>query len=465
MPTTDLPPTLQTPAFLQILNLVRDPIAFFDHHLAQQGDTFTSRVLGPGGPPVVFVGNPTSVEQIFTAPLETFCLGQVTHVFRPLTGDRSLIMLDGSEHLRQRKLLMPPLHGQRMQVYREAITTITLEVLRALPQNRPITLRPYLADITLQVILRVVFGLEPGPRYAALQTLIAEMLEAITQPFYSSCFFFEFLQQDFGPWSPWGHFVRQMGEIDRLVYAEIRDRRAQFPGASGRQRTDVLSLLLTAHDEAGQGLTDQELRDQLMTLLLLGHETTASSLAWAMYWVLSHPAVYQQLRADPSPSNAQDYLTAVCNETLRLYPIALIAQPRIAKTDYDLSDYHCPAGTVLVPCIYLAHRRPEVFPEPLRFMPERFLNRQFSPAEFFPFGGGHRGCIGMAFSLFEMRLILQTLLNQGDWELMANQQVQPVRRGITIVPSSGVKVRYTASPVPIALALNSADADRASVAK
>lgn len=463
---TRLPTTLPTPALLQVLNLVRDPIAFFDHHLAKHGDIFTSRVLGPKGPPVVFVGNPTGVEQIFTAPLETFRLGQVTHVFRPLTGDRSLIMLDGVEHLRQRKLLMPPLHGQRMQVYQEAIAAITQAVLQTVPQNQPFTLRPYLADITLQVILRVVFGLEPGPRYAALQSLIAEMLEAITQPLYSSCFFFEFLQQDWGPWSPWGHFVRRMGEIDRLVYAEIRDRRAQSQQDTSPQRTDVLSLLLTAQDEAGQGLTDQELRDQLMTLLLLGHETTASSLAWAMYWVLSHPTVHQKLLAESAQPEPHNYLTAVCNETLRLYPIALIAQPRITRADYPLGTYHCPAGTVLVPCIYLAHRRPEVFPEPLRFEPDRFLQRQFSPHEFFPFGGGHRGCIGMAFSLFEMRLILQTLLTQGSWELVANQRVQPVRRGITIVPSGGVKVQYQTQPVSVhAPGPTAAVGDRASVAK
>ncbi|MEM8637836.1 MAG: cytochrome P450 [Cyanobacteria bacterium P01_G01_bin.54] len=448
---TYLPPTLTTPAPLQVLNLVRDPLAFFDHHQAQQGDTFTSRVLGANGPPVVFVGDPQNVEQIFTAPLNTFTLGQVTHVFRPLTGDRSLICLDGREHLRQRKLLMPPLHGQRMQVYAQAISQISQDVLATLPRDRPVTLRPYLAQITLQIILRVVFGLEPGPRAAALEQRIGVMLEAITQPLYSSCFFFEFLQQDWGAWSPWGHFVRAIGAIDRLIYAEIQERRAGDP-TDIAARTDVLSLLLMAQDEAGQRLTDQELRDQLMTLLLLGHETTASSLAWAFYWILSKPEVYGQFKANRSnsaanPSNAAssdyspNYLSAVCNETLRLYPIALIAQPRITKTAYQLGSYHCPPNTVLVPCIYLAHRRPDVFPEPLDFRPERFLNRTFAPYEFFPFGGGHRGCIGMAFSRFEMHLILKTLLQAADWELLPEQTVKPVRRGITIVPSGGVKVR------------------------
>lgn len=437
--TTPLPPTIATPAPLQVLNLVRNPIAFFNHHQAHLGDRFTSRVLGSQNPRVVFVGDPAGVEQIFTAPPETFTLGQITHVFRPLTGDRSLIMLDGREHLQQRKLLMPPLHGQRMQVYADAIATITQDVLQTIPRDRPVVLRTYLADMTLQVILRVVFGLEPGPRYEALQRLIGEMLEAITQPFYSSCFFFEFLQQDLGAWSPWGHFVRQRREIDRLVYAEIRERRQ---ADDSRDRTDVLSLLLSAQDEAGQGMTDQELRDQLMTLLLLGHETTASSLAWAMYWVLSQPAILVKLQSElAKPNPTQDYLTAVCNETLRLYPIALIAQPRITKTEYDLSGQRFPAETILVPCIYLAHHRADAFPEPFVFQPERFLDQKVSPYQFFPFGGGHRGCIGMAFSLFEMRLMLQTLLTCGQWELLPHQNIQPVRRGITIVPSGGVRVR------------------------
>ncbi|MGB0561510.1 MAG: cytochrome P450 [Spirulinaceae cyanobacterium] len=442
-----LPPTLKTPALLQVLNLVRDPLTFFDHHQAQQGDIFTSRVLGPGGPAVVFVGDPAGVEQIFTAPLDTFKLGQVTHVFRPLTGDRSLICLDGTEHLRQRKLLMPPLHGQRMQLYAQAISQISLDVLATIPRDRPVTLRPYLAQITLQIILRVVFGLEPGPRAVELEQRIGAMLEAITQPLYSSCFFFSFLQQDWGAWSPWGHFVRQMGAIDALVYAEIRERRAEFQADEQTSRTDVLSLLLMAEDEVGQGMTDQELRDELMTLLLLGHETTASSLAWAFYWILSDSGIQERVRAELSKSAAgapdvpsAGYLSAVCNETLRLYPIALIAQPRITKAAYKLGAYDCPPDTVLVPCIYLAHRRSEVFPQPLAFKPDRFLERTFSPHEFFPFGGGHRGCIGMAFSRFEMHLILKTLLQAATWELLP-QTVQPVRRGITIVPSGGVKVK------------------------
>ncbi len=437
------PPALTTPNLVQIFNLVRNPIAFFDHHLATQGNVFTAGVLGSNNPKVVFIGEPSKVEEIFTAPLNTFALGKVTHVFRPLTGNRSLIMLDGKEHLRQRKLMMPPLHGDRMKTYTEEIIEITRKNLARFPNKEEFSLRPYLADITLEIILQVVFGIKEGERYQALQHLIGELLEEITQPLYSTCFFFEFLQQDLGKWSPWGRFIRRQKKIDDLIYAEIEERRHC---QNFSDRTDILSLLLTATDEKGQGLTNQELRDQLITLLLLGHETTASSLAWAIYWVLSQPEVKQKLQQELSTQsnlqiiNKNDYLEAVCNETLRLYPIALISQPRITIDEYQLGEYLLPPQTVVIPSIYLAHRNPEVYPQPLEFRPERFLERKFSPYEFFPFGGGHRGCIGMAFSLFEMRLILQTMFSFCDLELTP-QTVKPVRRGITIVPSSNIKVK------------------------
>lgn len=433
-----LPPGPQQPGLWQTLTLVADPIAFFDRCQKQYGATFTSRVLGPNSPPVVFVGEPDLVQEIFTAPLDTFALGKVTHVFRPLTGPQSLIMLDGAEHLRQRKLLMPPLHGDRLKTYADLIVTITQETLAKIPTGRPVELRPYLAEITLKIILRVVFGLELGPRYEELNERISRLLDDITQTVYSSFFFFPLLQQDWGPWSPWGHFLRQRAAIDRLVYAEIAERRA-----AGQGGEDILSLLLAARDEQGEGLTDQELRDQLMTLLLLGHETTASSLAWAIYWCYCEGDRLAQLQAevegaDPLTLAGLPYLNAVCQETLRIYPIALISQPRIVKTNYHLGSYECDPGTILIPCIYLAHRLDSTYPNPLVFQPERFSDRKFTAFEYFPFGGGHRGCIGAAFSRFEMQLILGTLLQQPGFTLHPQGPIQPQRRGITFVPKGGI---------------------------
>jgi cytochrome P450 len=239
--------------------------------------------------------------------------------------------------------------------------------------------------------------------------------------------------------------VRRRAAIDALIYAEITERRLQ----ADTSRTDILSLLLSARDVDGQPMSDVELRDQLVSLLLLGYETTAAVLAWAFYWIHSSPAVLQNLQseldslgsdAEPEAIAKLPYLTAVCSETLRINPIALICTPRRTLEPLQLAGYHFDVGTILIPCIYLAHRRSEVFPDPTRFNPERFLKQKFSPYEYLPFGGGDRGCIGMAFSMFEMKLVLATILSGLQLDLTDQRPVRPIRRGITIVPSGGVPV-------------------------
>ncbi|MEC4805803.1 MAG: cytochrome P450 [Jaaginema sp. PMC 1079.18] len=437
-----LPPGIQTFSLLQTLELIVNPIRFFDKYRQRYGDTFTAKILGLNSPPVVFLGNPEAVQAVFTAEPGQFELGKVTHVFRPLTGDKSLIMLDGERHRRQRKLLMPPLHGDRIKTYGELICQLTQEAIANLPHHTPFTIRAPMSDISLEVILRVVFGIQPGDRYQQLKHNISSLLEAITNPIYSSFFFFPPLQKDLGSWSPWGHFVRRKAEIDRLIYAEISERRQQ----NYQAKTDILSLLMSAEDENGEQMTDIELRDQLLTLLFLGHETTASSLAWAFYWLYHLPHIRQKLQQEiaelgtnytPEELVSLPYLNAVCQETLRLYPIALISQPRIVKKPLTTQGITYQKGTILIPCIYLAHHRSESFPDSHTFQPERFLERKVSPFEHFPFGGGSRGCIGMALSLYEMKLLLGTMLAQLQLELDTSVPVKPVRRGITIVPTGG----------------------------
>ena len=436
-------PRLETPPLLQTLELIANPIRFFEKYQHRYGDIFSAKILGQNSPDVFFIGNPQALETIFTAPSGQFQLGKITHVFRPFTGDKSLIMLDGKDHLQQRKLLMPPLHGKRMHFYQNIICELTNEILPTLPKNQPFSSRKLMAKITLKVILRVVFGLQAGARFQQLEQLISELLEAITNPFYSSLFFFPSLQIDFGKYSPWGSFVRKQRAIDDLIYAEIQERRQQ----DYSQNNDILSLLLSAEDEDGNGMSDQQLRDQLITLLFLGHETTASSLAWMFYWVYSSPAVWTKLKAEIEPLGASPspqaliespYLDAICKETLRLYPIALIAQPRVVKETIQLHHQSFPPETILVPCIYLAHHREATFPNRNRFRPERFLENQFSAYEYFPFGGGNRACIGAAFSLYEMKLIFGTIFASLQLKLASQMPVKPVRRGITIVPSGGV---------------------------
>jgi cytochrome P450 family 110 len=431
-----LPDGPKLPALLQTLAIIARPTQFLEDCAFEHGDTFTLRVLGVNSPPVVFFSHPEAVQAIFTTLADRLELGQVTQVFRPLVGGQSLIMQQGAAHQRQRQLLMPAFHKDSLQQQGQLICDLTRQQVGQWTVGQRLDIRAQMSDISLQVILQVVFGLAPGERLNQLQALLARLLEKITDPQYSVQFFLPPLQRDLGPWSPWGQFLEQQRQIDGLIGAEIEERRAQSQTA----RTDILALLMAARDEAGNAMDDAELRDQLMTLLLLGHETTASSLAWAFYWLHQRPEILARLQAeidsagpDPIGLAEQPYLTAVCKEALRIYPIALISQPRKVKQAVQLEGYDLAPGTVLIPCIYLAQRRAATYGDPQTFRPDRFLDRKFSPYEFFPFGGGSRICVGMALSLFEMKLVLATVL--GHCRLTApTVPPRPVRRGITFVP-------------------------------
>lgn len=433
---------------LQTLELIRDPLTFFDKYQARYGDLFAARVLGIGSPPVVFGAEPEFLDAIFNTPSEKFELGKITHVFRPFAGDLSLIMLTGAAHQRQRKLLMPPLHGDRLKAYGETISELTAAAIAALPVGTPFEMRDCLEAITLRAILQVVFGIAPSPQATQLQQTIARVLALINQPLFSALFFFPALQQNWGRWSPWGHYQRLQDEIDRAIYAEIANRRAVMAsvGKGGEPLgQDVLSLLLAARDEAGHTMSDRELRDQLVTLLFLGHDTTASALSWAFYWLHTYPETLSRLRqelADLGPTPEIDaiaalpYLQAVCQETLRVNPIALISQPRVVREPVEIAGRTYTPGTILVPSIYMAHRREAIFPQAREFRPERFCDRKFSALEYFPFGGGSRTCIGSAFALYQMKLVLAAAISGWQFAFAPQPKIRPARRGITIVPSN-----------------------------
>lgn len=446
-----LPDGPNLPALLQTLYMIADPTGFLESCAQRYGDSFTLRVLGSNSPPVVFFSNPEAIQAIYTHLADCFELGKVTHVFRPLTGDRSLIMQDGVNHQKQRQLLMPALHGEALYRCGELICTITEQTAANWSIGSAIAVQDQMLDISLEIILRVVFGMQLGQRYSQLKALLHTLLQWINSPLYSVQFFLPPLQQDLGHWSPWGKFVRLRQQIDQLLYAEISERRQQ----AEIHRTDILSMLISARDSEGQPLSDVELRDQLMTLLLLGHETTASGLTWAFYWLYQNPAVLFCLRSelehlpadiDPVQLAQQPYLTAVCKEALRVYPIALISQPRKVKQAIELEGYQFEPGAILIPCIYLAHRRSQTYPEATQFRPERFLTGKLSQYEYLPFGGGNRSCIGMALALFEMKLVLATLLRQ--YQFSPATPIKPVnrpaRRGITFVPPGNVQLRVTA---------------------
>ncbi|AFZ32474.1 Unspecific monooxygenase [Gloeocapsa sp. PCC 7428] len=428
----------QTPALLQTLQLISEPTKFLESCMQRYGDPFTVRVLGLKSPPVVFFSSPQAIKEIFALPGDQFDFKKATHVFKPLMGEKSIILQEGRSHQRQKQFMMPPFHGDRMKAYGEIIAQITNHVIDQWSVGKIISLQHEMSDITLQIILQVVFGISPGTRYDKIKTLLGSLLDDVTKPLFSSLFFFPPLQNDLGAWSPWGKFLRRRQAIDELIYSEIAQRRKEDDAT----RSDILSMLIAARDENGQPLTDIELRDQLVSLLLLGYETTAAALSWAFYLIHSSPQVLAKLlqelatsSVNPEDIAALPYLTAICQETLRIYPIGLICTPRMVRDSAQIVGDTFDAGTIVVPCIYLAHRRPETYPQPEEFLPERFLARKFSPYEYLPFGGGIRGCIGVAFSMYEMKLVLATILSRFHLALADSRPARPVRRGITIVPS------------------------------
>jgi cytochrome P450 len=384
--------------------------------------------------PAVVFSDPQALQIILSSDdSEDFnASGELNVIFEPLLGAQSVIGLSDDRHRRMRKLMMPPFHGERMRSYEQLITNITDEAMRGCIVGKPFSLRNCMQAISMRVILKAVFGLDEGSRYQEMERLLGGLLDEMSNPLSVSLLYFPILRQNLGPLSPWGNFVRKRERIDRLIYDEIAERRTLQNGSRG----DILTLLMSARDEAGEALTDAELRDELMTLLVAGHETTATALTWALYWIHRFPKVRERLLAelDSSETGALSklpYLNAVCCETLRIYPVGMLTFPRVTTSTVEVMGYSLEPGTVVVGAIYLTHHRKEIYPDPDHFRPERFLERRFSAFEYLPFGGGARRCIGMAFAQFEMKLVINRILSRFELALADKRPVRPVRRGLT----------------------------------
>ncbi|NEQ71913.1 MAG: cytochrome P450 [Okeania sp. SIO2C9] len=431
----------KTPPLFQRLQLVLAPLSTLESYAKKYGDIFTMMTsVGE----VVFVSSPQALQEILTKDNNEYET-PASKVIQSMLGEYSIFGLEGDRHRRERKLLMPPFHGDRMRSYGELICNITKETASNLKVSQPFIALKLMQEITTQVILQAVFGLYDSPRLSQIRLMLVDFIEFTASPLRASLLFFPWLQKDLGPWSPWGKYRRQQQQLNELLYTEIATRRSQLD----LNRTDILTLMLLARDEEGQGMTDQEIRDELITLLFAGHDTTANALAWALYWIHKQPQVYQKLMeeletmetdADPMTIFRLPYLTAVCQETLRIYPVAFATLLRRTKQPVELQGYHLETGTMISGSIYLTHQREDLYPEPKKFKPERFLERQFSTYQYLPFGGGSRRCLGMALANFEMRLVLATLLSNIEMELAENQPVKPQRRGIILGPRGGVKM-------------------------
>ncbi|NEU80835.1 cytochrome P450 [Nostoc sp. UIC 10630] len=443
-----LPNPLKTPSLLQKIQWVANPVSFMENAAQQYPDIFTAEVIGFGDT-VVFVNHPQAIKEIFTNDRKKFIfVGEGNRVFEPLAGEYSLLMLNGERHKRRRQLIMPSFHGERMRAYGSLISNLTEQVLSQLPLNKPFLARTAMQEISLQIILQAIFGLHEGGYYHEIKRLMTLLLDLFGSPLTSSFLFFPFLQQDLGAWSPWGWFLRQRQQIYELLYAEIAQRREQ----PNPDRVDILSLLMSARDEAGNPMTDQELRDDLMTLIIAGHETVATAMAWGLYWIHHLPEVQEKLlqeldslgdSPDPMRIFQLPYLTAVCNETLRIHPVTMFAFPRLVQEPCELLGHPLASGTLLLPSIYLTHQREDLYPQPQQFKPERFLEHEFSTYEFLPFGGGVRRCIGEALAMFEMKLVLAKVLSGYQLNLVGKRQERPQRRGFALAPANGVKMVVT----------------------
>ena len=327
--------TPKTPAPIQMLQWVLNPTEYANTNFQRFGDCYQAAVLPMNPEPLIFLNHPEAIQYLLTKDSSDVLTapGEANALAEPLLGKNSVILASGKQHRRQRQLLMPPFHGERMKAYGTLICQITQELIDEWPIGEARCTRQLMQTITMRVILQAIFGLYESDRYRRLEKLLGERLDLVSTPLTSMIIFLPQLNVDLGPWSLGGKIRQVAAEIDELIYAEIQERRANFDP----DRTDVLSLLLSARDEQGAGLTDEELHDELMTLLVAGHETTATALTWALYWIHQLPEVQRKLIAELEPwKDSSDltaiarlpYLKAVCNETLRIYPVALLTLPR-----------------------------------------------------------------------------------------------------------------------------------------
>jgi cytochrome P450 len=428
-----LPPGSRAPALAQGVSYARDPLGFLGKRQRRYGDIFS--VNFPFFGRVVYVARPDLVKEVFTGPPAVFHAGEANAtVLEPALGPNSVLTLDDEPHMRQRKLLLPPFHGERVERYGELIVEMTQREMESWPIGEPFALRPHTQRITLAVIMRAVFGVHDEARLDRFERLIddfAKRVGVITS--------FPMLRRNLGPGSPWPRFQRSRAALDEFIYEEIRLRR-RAPGYE--KRDDVLSLLLSARDEEGEAMSDRELRDELVTVLGAGHETTATGLAWAVERLVRNPDVLGKLR-DSLAEDEEEYLNATVKETLRARPV-IVDVARKLKAPATVGGYELPAGQFVLPAIAALHYREDLFPEPDRFRPERFLDGKADNYAWIPFGGGVRRCIGAAFAEFEMRLILREFVERAALRPVDPEPERIRVRNITLAPAKGTMVIATA---------------------
>ena len=435
-PRGDLPPGPDRSTLGMSVDWVRRPLAFLEECERIYGECFTVR-LRPGQS-TVMVSDPDAVREVFTGDPEILRSGEANRLLGSALGANSLLLLDGREHLRERRLMLPPFHGERMRGYGELIAGVAERRLRRWPVGRAFPVAPHTRAIALEVIMRAVFGINEPERLAPLERALDRLLKAITKPYRVLSIML--LEPDGRVVTTWRRHAPIMRRVDDLLYEEIGARRTE-PDIAGRM--DILSLLLQARDDDGRPMDDEHLRDELMTLLLAGHETTAAALAWALERLARRPELYERLRAEIE-LGGEDLLDAVVKETLRIRPVLPFAIRRV-MAPVEIAGRSLPAGVDVAPCIHLVHRRPDLYPDPAAFRPERFLERPATTYGWIPFGGGTRRCLGGAFATFEMKTVLREIARAG-WIQPESPESEAVgRRGLALVPARGGRIVWRPS--------------------
>jgi cytochrome P450 family 135 len=416
---------------VQAAEYVRRPLELLERCRDEYGEPFTLRI-SRGAPFVVF-SDPDEIRRVFTGPPETLLSGAANEIFKVGLGERSLIVLDGPEHLRDRKLVLPPFHGERMRAYGELIDSIAEREIASWPSRTPFKVAEGTRRIALEVIVRAVFGVDEDERVGEVMRLLTRFLDAATPP--SRAFVILLVKPD-GRFIPlFNRLAPTKRRVDALIYEEIRRRRADPELES---RADILSLLLQARDESGAPMSDEHLRDELITLLTAGHETTASAAAWTLAELAHRPDALERLASD------DDYLDAVVKESLRLRPILPFVL-RLTTEPYSIGSWDLPAGVRLTPSVHLLHRRPEIYADPDEFRPERFLDQPAGTYTWIPFGGGTRRCVGAAFATYEMKRVLRAVARAGGLEPAPGADGGVGRRGLTLAPRDGARVIFRAA--------------------
>jgi cytochrome P450 family 135 len=394
------------------------------------GDMFRLRIAYEGT--WVMLADPAAVKQVFTGDPRVFHAGEGNQILAPVLGRNSVLVLDEKPHMSQRRLLLPPFHGERMQGYGETMSEIAAAEIESWPVGTSYELRPRMQAITLDIILRTVFGVRDGERLAELRDALRDFLDLTTNPRLLLPLLLVGPERvrRFGP------FGRRIDQVDRLIYREIAERRR---AGNLEEREDILSLLVGAEHEDGSPMSDEEMRDELLTLLVAGHETTATSLAWAVERLSRHPQKLDRLRSEVEAGGSEDYLTATIQETLRLRPVISIVIRRLTEP-VEIGGYELPAGISVTPSVYLVHRNPEIYPDPERFLPERFLGNPPGTYTWIPFGGGVRRCLGASFAQFEMAVVLKELVKRRQIRPADPRPERVFRRAITETPRHNARV-------------------------